>query len=219
MAEKPTMRILRKLLPGANNVSQTPSGLSNITNGWRTVLADSGQELLVYQSYFDTSGFAKQELTFYPSSVIIQQGVADHHVAGPGVEFGGIVRSWDLVTTRKITDDELQKWLISPHDMRISGFVSSKMGLRQVIQGRYRQWVQNTTLPGFLPIFDRQSWGVLSDTAAEKIYITRIYQSILGTNGYTNIPDTDWVMLGTTVEEKDLVYIEQLRRSYNLSEG
>jgi len=215
---KPTMRILRKLLPGANNVSQTPEGLTNITNGWRTIITESGQEILVYQSYFDTSGYTQEDLTFYPTSVIIQQGVADHHVPGPAITEGALVRSWDLVTTRKITDEELQKWLISPHDMRICGFAASTMGLRQVIQGRFRQWAQNSTLVGFLPIFDRQAWGLLSDTAGDKIYITRIYQSITGTNGYMNIPDTDWVILGSTVEEKDLVYIEQLRRTYKLAE-
>jgi len=215
---QPTMRILRKLLPKANNVSQTPEGLTNITNGWRTVITESGQEILVYQTYFDLSGYTREDLTFYPSSVIIQQGIADHHVAGPLVTEGAQVRSWDLVTTSKLTDEDLQKWLISPHNMRIPGFASSDMNLQQVVQGRYRQWAQNSTMVGFLPIFDRQAWGLLSETAGSKLHITRIYQGITGTNGYMNIPDTDWVILGSTKEEDDLIYIEQLRRTYELNE-
>jgi len=215
-ATKPIGRVLRKILPGATNILQTPTGLTQLTNGWRSVIQPYGGEIIVLQDEFDMSGYTREDWTFYPGSVQVQQSISDlHHPAplGPG---GAAVRCWDIVTTQQIREEQLQNWMPTAQSVNAPGFPNSPLSLTNVIWGRFRQFHQNSTIVGVLPLTDSQGWGLLSETAGSKIYITRIYQSLVGENGNLNIPDTAWVIVGGSVAEKEYVHIEQLRRVYDV---
>ncbi len=65
-------------------------------------------------------------------------------------------------------------------------------------------------------------WGAGDATAGDKIYITRVVRlSGLANYGLELLvsPPQDVITNAIVVEEKDLVYMERLRRSYVLGES
>ena len=210
----PVGRVLRKIIPGAVNVLQTETGLTQLSNGWEVIVQPYGGEIIVKQTEFDLAGYTREELTFYPGSVNIQQGQSDMHVTA--LLTGAGVRSWDIVTTQKMTNSQLSNFMSSQSVSNPPGFSDSPLSLTNVIYGRFRQWWQNSQITGFLPLSSSEGWGLLSETAAEKIWVTRIYQSLVGPLGTLNIPDVAFVIVGGTVKEPDFVHLEQLRRVYDL---
>jgi len=169
----------------------------------------------VYRSYIDLSGWTQQDLTTFTTGVDIQKDRGPLAVA-PGDMTCPIIWEFDILTTRKIRDDEL----ILKVAGTTPGFHPSTVDLMSVIYGEQTTYAQNTNIPGTYIKTSSSTWGSGNPTASEKLHWTRIYvttfSSVTDETGGFNAYATNLVVQAATMEEKDLVYMERLRRSYNL---
>lgn len=219
---KPKAHQLYKQAPSINTVTAIASGVltnAHITPEWQYFEVIPGGQTLqayVYRSYIDLSGWTQQDLTTFTTGVDIQKDRMPLAVI-PAPGSCPIITEFDILTTRKIRDDELFQTI----GATTPGFHPSTVDLMSVIYGEQTTYAQNSNIPGTYIKTSSSTWGSGNPTAMEKLHWTRIYVTSFSTSGGDvsgtfNAYPTNLVVQATTMEEKDLVYMERLRRSYEL---
>jgi len=220
---KPKAHQLYKQAPSIGVVAGISSGvLSNIiTPEWQyyeQIPGGQTYQAYVYRTYIDLSGWTKQDLTTFTTGVDIQKDRTPLAVIGsPGS--CPIITELDILTTRKIRDDELILKIAGT----TPGFHPSTVDLMSVIYGEQTTYAENSNIPGTFIKTSSSTWGSGNPTASEKMHWTRIYLTTFSTSagdvtGAFNSYPVNLVVQATTMEEKDLVYMERLRRSYVLQD-
>lgn len=186
-----------------------------------TTLAGSGWEYLqimptgqTYQAitnrqYIDLAGWTAQDLTMFTVGVDIQKDGVPIVTNIPCP----VITVYDFITTRKITDAELIATINSP-----PGFLESTLDLMQCTYGLRQSLAQNAQIPGTFINVDGGTFGSGNPSASDKLHWTRLLITTMAkgedVTGAVAIPPANLVIQATTTEEKDLVYMERLRRSY-----
>jgi len=185
-------------------------------NGWE-IISDSGSALIVInRQYVDLAGWSKQELTTFVQGVDIQK---ERIPAKQLAAIGGLqVQEWDYITTRKIQDDELTLNSFTGIES-MPGFLKNTFDLMEVIYGERMEYGSNIQIPGSYVQISGEAFGSGNPTAMDKMHWTRIFK--------INTPEelesftifsANLIVQALTVEEKDLVWMERLRRSYVLQD-
>jgi len=181
--------------------------------GWEILTGPSGQTVTAFRNYIDLAGWTKQALTTFTQGVDIQKSRMPQitpaaPAPGPGVNY---LIEIDLLTTRRMTDFELGD-TDNP-----AGFHSSTADLMEVIYGTRTTYASNTQILGSVIKLDVESWGSGNPTATDKLHWSRVYVMGNAVSGdLLIIYPANLVVQAMTVEEKDLVWMERLRRSYVL---
>jgi len=189
----------------------TPGGSSvSYGEGWSINAANIG----IWRGYIDLAGWTRQDLTTFLQGVDVQKATLPVKAATPGLT--KMIRMLDIVTTRRLTDDELSTMLTIP------GFIGSTVDLMEVVFGRRQSLIENATIPSSFVQVDNTTWGSGNPTASDKLHWTRMigFVSDAGIGGEAQIiPSANLVVQAMTAKEKDLVWMERLRRSYVLQEA
>ena len=178
--------------------------------GWEVVQPFVGANLyLVWRGYIDLAGYTQDDLTFFTQAVDVQHGPLDLS--------SGLTNNvtFDLVTTRRIRDSEVGLF---------QGFLPSTstpcLDIQEVIYG---EWANRTPYAQTIPSLTNVSAGTVgtgNPTASDRLHITRIVASFgAGAADTLYLGGTNFVIGGVTGHEKDLVYIERLRRAYTQDPG
>jgi len=190
---------------------------------WERVVNDIGVNYAVWRGYFDIGGLNAEQLTTFVSGAGWQE--AEEWIMGPPANFARPrIKTWDIISKDEIANSALDRhgpgtaagcWFAP-------GFAGSNYNLEEIFAGRYRHLDFSTTITaGFNQTYE-QLWGAGDATAADRIYITRIVL-LTGLATYPTeaivVPPQDVIVPITIATEKDLVYIERLRRSYVESES
>jgi len=179
------------------------------TRGWEA-LSDSE---FVKRTYIDLSGWSTQELTTFTQGIDIQKSV----IPLKGLGAFSTVWEFDFITTRVLTDAELTGFFVNGN---IPGFLPSTVDLMEVIYGERMQYGINGTIPNTFVQISGDTFGSGNPTAMDKLHWTRYYFLGYGAAGDTlGVFPTNLIVQAMTVEEKDLVWMERLRRSYVLQGG
>ena len=219
-------RVLGKLLQGAkattNGAGTTFALLEG--EGWSELdTATAGLPNLpsaVQRTYFDLSGYNREDLTQFYNAVEIQPAKK------PNLPASGIVNEWVILSTEYIDDDEIYRWLdytaLLPAG-RIGGgsgpgFTQSTLNQEQIVYGRFRQWYEVTTAGSVLGLQDTSLFGTCTASTADKIHITRIF-TIVGGGLYLANSDINVVLGITVAREDELPYLMRMKRSYELATG
>lgn len=191
--------------------------------GWEIVVNDDGTNYAVWRGYFDIAGFSKEQLSTFVGGAGWQE--ADEWFMGPSTSFSRArIKTWDIVSKSKIGDEALDKNGpgTSSTIWHAPGFAGSNYNLEEIFGGRYRHFDFSTTIQAGFNQTAMEIWGSGDATAGDKIYITRIVQltglAVEGLEGLV-VPPQDVILPVSLVDEKDLVYMERLRRSYVLAES
>lgn len=186
--------------------------------GWELVVNDLGINYAVWRGYFDIAGLNSEELTTFVSGAGWQE--SDEWIMGPSSDFARPrIKTWDIISKAAIEDEAFDRhgpgsasamWFAP-------GFPGSNYNLEEIFAGRYRHFDFSTTITaGFNQAYE-QVWGAGDATAGDRIYITRIIQlsglAVYGLETFV-VPPQDVIVPATLATEKELVYIERLRRSY-----
>lgn len=186
--------------------------------GWEIVVNDIGINYAVWRGYFDIAGLNSEDLTTFVSGAGWQE--SDEWIMGPPASFDRPrIKTWDIISKDSIDDGALNAhgpgsaaaiWLAP-------GFAGSNYNLEEIFAGRYRHFDFSTTIAaGFNQAYE-QIWGAGEATAGSRIHITRIVL-LTGLATYPMeaivVPPQGVIVPATLATEKDLVYIERLRRSY-----
>lgn len=108
------------------------------------------------------------------------------------------------------------------HDA-VPGMMDSRVDFQNIIDGRWRQFSPDTTLPAASAMtLKSSSFGSSEPSASEKLYTYCMvkFDDVSGiVNGDTIfIPGRRFLLGGAAIEESDLEYVMRLRRSYVLQE-
>jgi len=192
--------------------SDFPTTPTTITGeGWN-VDQDVGTYVQAYwQGYIDLAGWSKQDLTTFTQGVDIQKCFMSRTdgIAGSVT----VVKEIDILTTRKLSRTEILKLSTLP------GYQGNTVDLMEVIYGLRRTLVFNTSISGEFGVADVENFGSGNPTAMDKLHWTRMILISLSAGGPGAdlfVYPTNLVVAAITVEEKDLVWLERLRRSYVL---
>jgi len=222
-------RLLRKLIPGCAWKASLELPYIDVLSGsgWK-VYHNGTYPYLIYRTEFDISGWSEEQLSAFISGAGFQE--SDRwSVNNPleGGDYGAELTTWDIVSKAYISNAALD----GPHwvdgtglfGWNAPGMIESNYNLEEVFAGRFRQYIPNTNLNNILHQTNEQLWGAGDATAGKKIYITRVIAPIILSNGQTPtigfVPPMAVIIPATLADEKDLVYMERLRRSYVLAES
>jgi len=188
--------------------------LEDNTGSWVVLTDPTGiTRILANRQYIDLAGWSKQELTTFTQGVDIQK----QQLPIP-IPSGGISNLWefDFITTRRLTDAELTSW---GTDSAIPGFLPSTCDLMEMIYGERMSYGENTQIPLSYIQVGGETFGSGNPTAMDKMHWTRLYimPSVTPATQIV-ICSTNLIVQALTVEEKDLVWMERLRRSYVLQD-
>lgn len=219
--------VLRKLMEGAlfnSNLDPSPPidpgqiVIDPLTGGseWEIYepTGSTNIQIMINRQYFDTQGYSVEDQTFFPlAPQVQQQGVVTSSYNATQIV--------DLITVKPIVDADFDKMFPPPLDYStpVPGSLGSLHNLQDIIYGRMRLFLLSTDINDFSRLEQDVSWGIPSATARDRIFITRIVfvTKDVGANQYVSIPPSAWVIGGVVAEEKDLVYVERLRRGYDHS--
>jgi len=190
-----------------------PTNDTTSSGGWEVLSGPQGvYHHFVARTYIDLSGWSAQELTMFIQGVDIQKQLFPLHT-------GVIPQVWELdyITTRRITDDELTE---IGDDNSLPGFHSSTLDLMEMIYGERLSYAINAQIAGTFIQVGEERFGSGNPTAMDKLHWT-IHIVIPGAapDSTLQIYPTNLIVQALTVEEKDLVWLERLRRSYVLQGG
>lgn len=213
MAEDPTPRqLLKQVDEATTRVVYDPedpyaydNAASSTTNGWENIAVNFGGVAtggIIRRTYIDLAGYTQDELTTFVQGVDIQKSLTP-------MAAGTVVWEYDFITTRRLTVAELSDIQIEP------GFLPSTLDLMELIYAEKKIWAENTNIPGTYITTNQTTSGSGNPSAADRLHWTRLYVFILGvTTAGIWVGPTNLVVSAVTAREKDLVWIERLRRSY-----
>jgi len=184
-----------------------------LTNGWKVIW--NTFPYAVNKTYIDLSGWAAQDLTTFTQGVDIQISLM------PRSQTTGIleVTCLDILSTRRLTDAEISNWSFAGIGGDPPGFIDNTTDLMEIIYGERTTFAVNNNIDGVAGsvyvILDRETFGSGNPTAMSRMHWTRVYwMNGSGSTEALQIPAANLVVQAMTVEEKDLVWMERLRRSY-----
>jgi len=208
----PKAHQLYKQLPGStiNFVFGEPGSVwtsTTATNGWEGLGVDFGGAIFAgaaYRTYIDLSGWSIQDLTTFTQGVDIQK--SNSPINGSGLT--NIIWEFDFITTRRLTTLEISQFTTQP------GFLPSTVDLMEVIYAENRTYAENNNIPGIYVTTRTETSGSGNPTAMSRMHWTRLYIFGGAVTDYIEVFPTNLIVQAMTVEEKDLIWIERLRRSY-----
>jgi len=190
-----------------------PTNDTTSSGGWEVLSGPQGvYHHFVARTYIDLSGWSAQELTTFTQGIDIQKQLFP-------VYTGVIPQMFELdyITTRRITDDELTE---IGNDNSLPGFHSSTLDLMEMIYGERLSYAVNAQIAGTFIQVGEERFGSGNPTAMDKMHWTRHIIIPGAAPGATlQVYPTNLIVQALTVEEKDLVWLERLRRSYVLQGG
>jgi hypothetical protein len=196
---------------GGTISTATPTG-----EGWEYIeQATPHIPNLINRQYIDLAGYTQKDLTLFTQSVDFQHDKFSTAHAESGLQ-PQVMYIYDILTTRRINRDEL-----SDLSNSTPGFLNSTLDLMECVYGQQTTAFLNTNielLGGMVPTYS-DTFGSGNATASDRLHWTRIIWSIplaQPQEQYMAIEtnETNLVVAGITGKEKDLVYIERLRRAY-----
>jgi len=186
-----------------DNAASTTSG------GWENIAFDfagASAPAIISRNYIDLAGWTREELTSFFNGFDIQKS---HPPLG--ISNCPLIYEFDFITTRRLTRAELASFMIEP------GFLPSTVDLMQLIYAQKQVYAQNVNIPGTFITVDRSTSGTGDPVATDKLHWTRLIVYLVGvTTANIMATATNLVVSAVTGREKDLVWMERLRRSYVL---
>ena len=214
MTEKVTQRKLVKQVGSTNIGINYDSALDSYsTNGWEVVW--NTMPYAINRTYVDLAGYTQQELTTFIQGVDFQVETLIRSLTTGIVEV-----TWlDILSTRRLTTTELSDWAIPGLTGDVPGFLDNTADLQEIIYGERTTLAQNANIPSLVGakyvVLDRETFGSGNASAADRLHWSRVYWfNGSGPMEVIMIPAANLVSQAVTVKEKDLVYIERLRRAY-----
>jgi len=212
MAEPKAHQLYKQL--SHSTIQYRTEGSTSSGTGWEIIGESSEALTVVNRTYIDLSGWTRQDLTTFTQGVDIQKmDTPLRNIAATGMTN---IYEFDILSTRRLTDDECS---IADGTHFVPGFLPSTVDLMEVIYGERMEYGVNATV-GFTYIqISGETFGSGNPTAMDKLHWTRIYVFFnnVTLDSVTVFP-SNLVVQAMTVEEKDLVWMERLRRSYVLQD-
>lgn len=206
-------RTIQALHPFLATGYDNASGLWTDSNGWQQ---DTG--LLWHETTIDLSGYSMESLTFFPQAVGLQDPGIFTFKAGATSLFAG-VHVLDIVTSVPMDINQVSADILTNV---APGMLGSDYEFETLLFGMYRFFTPNANIPfpDYCQLERSQRFDSGQPNAADKLYcyrIVRTTQSDLDDLSFLFIPAARQIIGGAIDEESELVYMQRLKRSYELA--
>ena len=196
-------------------LSASAGSLTIVANGGDWVadyyaLAGAHLGVLRWEGYIDLSGYTREARTFFPGVPVAQDG-----------GYYGMSAGTSLVTYTMITQSPIDEtsMLSTTLDFTVPGFLNSTTNADQVTWGIGSIRAPGSTHNNLLSIQDAWSWGTGNPTATDRLYIYKFAHILTESEDVTvQLPPTHLLVPGIVDGEEDLVYMQRLRRSFELQQ-
>jgi len=192
-------------------LEETP--FTSVSGQWQVIREDANMLILAYRTYIDLSGWSAQDLTTFTQGVDIQKQLMPLR----SLTASGMLTcdEFDFITTRRLSDTELDFDVLLGGTESLPGFLQNTTDLMEVIYGERMQYAINATIQFSYVQVSGETFGSGNPTAMSRMHWTRLFliRGPVNQDGFTIYP-TNLVVQAMTVEEKDYVWMERLRRSY-----
>jgi len=186
--------------------------------GWEQLATGSGW---FHETQIDLSGYALQDMTFFPSAVGIQDPGLYRMKADPSSTTSGLF-VLDLITSTPINPDDIMVTDLVGQNFG-PGMFGSDETFETIVYGLFRFFGLNSTITieDYQQLQRSQRFDSGEPTAADKLYCYRIVQitatALQAAQSYILVPAARQLIAGYMNEESDLVYMQRLKRSYELA--
>ena len=200
---------MSKMIPEYVGTYNTGTNLWAFNNGWESDGSQPG--ILYHESYFDLTGYELDDLTLMPISATLQD---------PGIYLTDeAANRYPRVIEMNVISQER----ISPAQMLAAVSANQALSFPETTQDwnniTFGEWklkaltteFANATLLGDLKI---NKFGSGSPCVTKKLWIYRIFFFVPANGVELRIPASRMVLSGLVTKEKELVYIQRLRRNY-----
>ena len=204
-------RTMSKMIPEYVGTYNTGTNLWAFNNGWESDGSQPG--ILYHESYFDLTGYELDDLTFMPISATLQD---------PGIYLTDeAANRYPRVIEMNVISQER----ISPAQMLAAVSANQALSFPETTQDwnniTFGEWklkaltteFANATLLGDLKI---NKFGSGSPCVTKKLWIYRIFYFVPANGVELRIPASRMVLSGLVTKEPEMVYIQRLRRNYEL---
>jgi len=195
---------------GLKIYTTTPGGLSIPHSNWEIFVDSDGINFAVNRQYFDLQGYQDDEISFFPTNPQVQDMNS--------WEGTSAFQFWDFFTVKPIDDAALELFFDATARKQPPGSSWNNLDLQDIIYARWATCAPSTDISNLTTFTQTGSYGLNTPTARDRIFITRlVFMAGAPDNQAFFVPPTAFVLAGVSAEEKDLVYIERLRRNYDHS--
>jgi len=183
------------------------------TGGWEQV-----GSLLFHEAAIDLSGYSLQDMTFFPAAVGVQDPGYYSFKAGATSPYSGII-VLDIITSVPMDMATIGTDIVANIG---PGMLGNIYEFETLLFGLFRLFTPNTNiaLPDFQELQRTQRFDSGEPNASDKLFsyrIVRTLQTDLDDNSTVFVPASRHLVAGLFDEESELVYMQRLKRSYELA--
>jgi len=168
---------------------------------------------IMYESYFDLSGYQLDDLTFMPQGTVVQDP-GTYKSNNPTMAFAVL----DIISQERLTIAQIETAVLANN---MPGMSETTQDFIQIVAGTYRLMTPNTTLlPNLLTTIQRKEFGSGSPSTVAKLWCYRFVTPVEGVWAAGNtleIPAARFILTGTVIQESDLPFLMRQKRSYELA--
>ncbi len=186
-------------------------------NGWNVL--NAAETRFAHETVIDLSGYAMESLTFFPAAIGLQDPGIYVYNPGDGATFNGL-QVLDIVTSVPMDLDSvanIQAQGIGP------GMLGSLYEFETILFGMFRFFTANTNIPypNYQQLERSQRFDSGEPNASDKLFCYRIV-TVLSSGppeptSIVKIPACRQLIGGAMDAESELVYMQRLKRSYELA--
>jgi len=193
------------------------ASVPGVNSGWSQLGTGSGW---FHETQIDLSGYAMDSLTFFPSAVGIQDPGVYRMKPGATATTSSLY-VLDVIASTPLDPDQVMGafigWMVAP------GMFGSDETFETILYGLARVFSENDTIkiPNYQQLQRSQRFESGEPNASDKLFCYRIVQISAEAldAGLSNIviPACRQLISGMFDEESELVYMQRLKRSYELA--
>jgi hypothetical protein len=184
---------------------------------WSVVAATSISGAWLFQTTIDLGGFTREDLTAFFANQSLQRS-SPYGVVGVPNPTGGVVMD-DVVVISDVPIDTTA-WFTIP--FTTPGFIRANSDYMTIKFGQGVQLAQSSTTQGIMLQTDGYSFGSADPTAGAKLYCYRwvgvAKPAPAAPTDLAVFPSLRYIASGITDDEPEYVYLNRLRRSYELQQ-
>ena len=198
------------------------AGFISAANGWlpyktwKTGTTPRGLRCIINEQYVDLQGYEIDDLTFIPTGAMIQD---------PGFYTTDdtntpIMEIYDIVSQERLNIDKLAENMVlnTAPGMLGEGVSSSTVDYNQLTFAKYRLLMNtaefNETGSKNYLLARTQEFGSGQPVTVQKLWCYRFIRMLVNDGKTLDIPASRMVISGDVIKEKDLVYLQRLKRVY-----
>lgn len=204
-------RTLSKDIPYYKGAYATSTGWASF-NGWTTSkVAGPAYQALMYETYWDLSGYELANLTLMPIAATVQD---------PGAYTSDdtntpVMIVLDIISQERLTIEDITTNIGLEN---VPSMPLSTNDWNNITYGKYRLMMNsadfNETGTKSWLVAKQDNFGSGSPCVVQKLYIYRYVLMKVNDGKYMTLPASRFVLSALITDEKDLIYIERLRRNY-----